>query len=139
MAGPVGELMARDPVTLPVDATAQDAARWMRDRDIGAVLVVDGERLHGIVTDRDLVVRALADRGDLSDCHLRDVCSQELVTATPEEDVDTVVARMRDHAVRRVAVVEGKRPLGVFSLGDAAIEKSPNSALGAISGAEGNI
>lgn len=69
---------------------------------------------------------------------LADVCSSDLVTATSQDDVDTAIARMPDKAVHRVAVVDDGRPVGVFSLDDAALEKDPDSALGDISGATAN-
>ncbi|EHR49429.1 putative signal-transduction protein containing cAMP-binding and CBS domains [Saccharomonospora marina XMU15] len=138
MAQLVREVMTAEPVTMPSDTPVRDAAREMRDNDIGDVLVVDNGELRGIATDRDIVVRALADRDDLSTVRIGEVCSERLVTATPNEDVDNAIARMREHAVRRVPVVEDGRPVGIFSIGDAAMEKDPRSALGDISAAAGN-
>jgi CBS domain-containing protein len=137
MAQLVGDVMTSDPVALPADTPVRQAALAMRDQDIGDVLVVDGERLHGIVTDRDLVVRGLAERDDLSDFTLRDVCTERPITAAPDEDIDSAIARMRENAVRRIPVVDRGRPVGVLSLGDAAIEQDPNSALANISAAPG--
>src|ERR671932_635037 len=102
MAQLVGDVMTTNPVTLPTDAPVRPAAEAMRDKDIGDVLVVDGGRLRGIVTDRDIVVRGLADRDDLSGCTLGEVCSEELVTATPDEEAEAAVFRMRENAVRRI-------------------------------------
>lgn len=130
--------MTTDPVTLAPDTPVQQAARAMREKDVGNVLVVEGDQVRGIVTDRDIVVRGLADRGDLSDCHLSDVCSEPLVTAGPDDDVDTAITKMRENAVRRIPVVENGRPVGVLSLGDAAIEKDSSSALADVSAARGN-
>ncbi|MFC9967045.1 CBS domain-containing protein [Nocardia ignorata] len=138
MAQHVRDLMTTDPVTLAPDTTAHQAAQVMRDSDIGAVLVGEEGQLRGIVTDRDLVVRALADRGDLSDCYLNDICSGQLITASPDEELDSAIQRMRQHAVRRIPVVEGERPVGVLSVGDAAIDRDSESALADISAAEGN-
>ncbi len=138
MAQLVRELMTPQPGALPVDTPVRDAARRMRDDDIGNVLVSDGEDVRGIVTDRDLVVRALADHDDLSNTRLRDVCSEQLITARPDDEAGNVVARMREHAVRRVPVVDQGRPVGMFSIGDAAMERDPDSALGDISAARGN-
>ncbi|GAA3673248.1 CBS domain protein [Lentzea atacamensis] len=138
MAQLVRDLMTADPVMLPPDTPVREAAKAMRDREIGDVLVVDGDRLCGIVTDRDLVVRALADRDDLADCFVRDVCSDQVVTADLTETVDTAIARMRENAVRRIPVVDGGRPVGVLSLGDAAVERDLDSVLGQISAAPGN-
>lgn len=131
----VRDLMTPDPVVLPPDTPVREAAQAMRDLDIGDVLVVDGGRLCGIVTDRDLVVRAMADRDDLSGCCVRDVCSEHVVTADLTETADSAIARMRENAVRRIPVVDAGRPVGVFSLGDAAVERDLSSVLGQISAA----
>ncbi|WP_447002166.1 CBS domain-containing protein [Saccharothrix isguenensis] len=138
MAQHVRDLMTTSPVTLAPDTPVREAAQAMRDQGIGDILVVDGDQVRGIVTDRDIVVRGLADRDDLSACRLSDVCSDQLVTATPDEDVDIVVTRMRENAVRRIPVVEDGRPVGVLSLGDAAIEKDSLSGLADISAARSN-
>lgn len=138
MARLVRELMTPDPVAFPADTPVRQAAVAMRDQDIGGVLVVDGSKLHGMVTDRDIVVRGLADRDDLSDCLLREVCSEHMVIATPDEEADVAITRMRDNAVRRIPVVEDGRAVGIFSLGDAAVALDSHSALADISAAEGN-
>ncbi|WP_199430555.1 CBS domain-containing protein [Qaidamihabitans albus] len=138
MAQLVRELMTADPEVLPRDAPVRQAAQRMRDRGIGDVLVVDDGRLCGVVTDRDIVVRALAERDDLSGTELREVCSEQLITASPNEEAGNAIARMREHAIRRVAVVDEGRPVGVFSIGDAAIERDPRSALSDISAAPAN-
>jgi len=138
MAQQVRDVMTSNPVTLPGDTPVRQAAQAMRDRDIGDVLVVDGDEVRGIVTDRDIVVRGVADRDDLADCRLRDVCSEQLVTTRPDENVEAAVARMRDSAVRRIPVVDGGRAVGVLSLGDAAIERDERSSLADISAARGN-
>ncbi|SFK29218.1 CBS domain-containing protein [Amycolatopsis sacchari] len=130
--------MTTNPVALPADTPVREAAQRMREREIGNVLVLDDDRVAGIVTDRDIVTRAVADRDDLSDCRLRDVCSSDLVTAAPDDDIDTAIERMREAAVRRIAVVEDGRAVGVFTLGDAALEKDSDSALGDISAATSN-
>lgn len=134
----VRDLMTTNPVALPGDTPVRQAAQRMREVDIGDVLVLDGEQVCGIVTDRDLVTRGLADRDDLSTLTLNDVCSKQLVTAVADEDADAAITRMREHAIRRMAVLDDGRPIGVLSLGDAAIEKDPHSALGDISAAQGN-
>ena len=138
MAQLVRELMTPQPVALPGDTPVRDAARRMRDDDIGNVLVSDGENVRGIVTDRDLVVRGLADHDDAVTMRLRELCSEQLITARPDDDASDVVARMREHAVRRVPVVDRGTPVGMFSIGDAAMERDPDSALGEISSARGN-
>jgi CBS domain-containing protein len=130
--------MTTNPVTMPAGTPVREAARAMREQDIGDVLVAEGGRLRGIVTDRDIVVRGVADFDDLSTCSLGDVCSDQLLTATPDEEVDAAITRMREAAVRRIPVVDGGQPVGVLSIGDAAIERDPRSALADISVEEGN-
>lgn len=134
----VRELMTADPVTLPPDTPVRRAAEVMREQDIGDVLVVDNGRLQGIVTDRDIVTRGVADFDDLSSCSLADVCSDQVLTATPSEPVEAAIARMREAAVRRIPVVDNGNPVGVLSIGDAAIDRDPTSALADISVEEGN-
>jgi len=138
MAQLVRDVMSAKPTTMGPDTPVREAAQAMRDRDIGDVLVVDGGKVRGIVTDRDIVVRGLADRDDMSACRLQDVCSDNLVTATPDEDADVAITRMRDAAVRRIPVVDNGKPVGVMSLGDAAIEMDERSGLADISAARGN-
>jgi CBS domain-containing protein len=134
----VQELMTTDLATLPPGTPVRQAARAMREKDVGTVLVVEDGRLRGIVTDRDIVVRGVADFDDLSACTLGDVCSDQLLTASPGEAADEAITRMRAAAVRRIPVVEDGRPVGVLSLGDAAMERDPDSALAEISAEEGN-
>jgi CBS domain-containing protein len=138
MAQQVRDLMTTNPVALPADTPVRNAAEAMREQDIGDVLVVEDGRLRGIVTDRDIVVRGVADFDDLSTCSLGDVCSDQLLTAAPDEDADAAITRMRGAAVRRIPVVDGDRPVGVLSIGDAAIERDPSSVLADISVEEGN-
>ena len=135
MAQLVRDIMTPDPVAMTADTPVRQAAQAMRDQDIGDVLVVEGDQLSGIVTDRDLVVRGLAERDDLSGCTLGEVCTRQPITATPDDDADSAIARMRHNAVRRIPVLDRGRPVGVLSLGDAAIEKDPDSALADISAA----
>src|SRR3954453_9377786 len=134
----VRDLMTTNPVTMPPGTPVRDAARAMREQDIGDVLVAEDGRLRGIVTDRDIVVRGVADFDDLSTCSLGDVCSDQLLTATPDEEADAAITRMRGAAVRRIPVVDGGRPVGVLSIGYAAIDRDPRSALADISAEEGN-
>jgi CBS domain-containing protein len=129
----VREVMTPNPVTLPSDASLHDAARRMRDDGIGDVLVVEGGEVRGIVTDRDITIRAVAEGRDPSGTTLADVCSSELVTAAPEDNADDAAQRMREAGVRRVPVIDNGQPIGVVSIGDLAIEKDPGSALGDIS------
>jgi CBS domain-containing protein len=133
MAQKVSDLMTSAPVSLRPAQPLTEAAKAMREQGIGSVLVVDGGRLKGLVTDRDIVVRAVADGRDPGRTTLAEVCSPDLVTAAPDDDADTAVQRMREHGVRRIPVVDGDRPVGVLSIGDMAIERDERSALADIS------
>ncbi|RCG33121.1 CBS domain-containing protein [Sphaerisporangium album] len=134
----VRDVMTHRPVCLPADAAVSKAARLMRDQAIGDVLVLKDDRLFGVVTDRDIVIRAVAEARDADSTPLGTLCTSEPVTVRPEEDADEVVRLMREKAIRRVPVVEDGRPVGIVSLGDVALEREPASTLSMISGAPPN-
>jgi len=138
MAERVREIMTPHPITLDAGATAAEAANMMKKRDVGDVLVSQNGELRGIVTDRDLVVRCLAEEGDARTRRLSDLCSGQLATLSPEDSIADAVALMERHAVRRAPVVENGAAVGIVSLGDLARERAPDSALGQISSASPN-
>lgn len=131
----VRDVMTPSPITLPASATLVDAARVMRDADMGSVVVLheDGS-LCGIVTDRDLVIRAIAE-DFLPRTMLEAVCTREAVTVGPDDDVTVAEQLMRERAIRRLPVVERGQVVGIVSLGDVAVKRDPQSLLGAISAA----
>lgn len=132
----IADVMTTRPVTVkPTDSVAH-VAELMRAKDIGAVLV-EGGSVTGVVTDRDLVVRVLAD-GRSASSMVGSVCTMHPLCARPQDDVDTVVETMRAHAVRRVPVIDGGAVIGVVSLGDLALLRDPGSVLGEISAAAPN-
>jgi CBS domain-containing protein len=131
----IREVMTPNPVTIPADMSAADAARLMRDRDIGDVLLMDQDRVMGIITDRDIVVRAVAAGQDPANVTVGDICSKELHTVEHTATVEEVIELMRGKAVRRVPVMDGVCPVGIVSIGDLAIERDRESALGDISAA----
>ncbi len=134
----VRDVMTGDPVTIEPLTSVTAVARLMRDRDLGAVLVTEGDRLRGLVTDRDLVVRSVAEGGDPEQTTVAGACSDDVVTVRSDEELDHAVRLMREHAVRRLPVVDDGRPVGIVSLGDLAMERDPESALGDISVARPN-
>ena len=138
MAKTLKDLMTRDPVTLAPQATAADAARLMRDHDIGDVIVCEGDQLCGIVTDRDLAVRCLAEKERPAERQLGEVCSLDVFTLAPDDSVELAVAAMKQRAIRRIPVVDGDRLVGVVSLGDLAQAQDAQSCLGQISAAPPN-
>jgi CBS domain-containing protein len=128
------DIMTANPVTCTSDATIQDVARLMDERDIGDVIIMDGETISGIVTDRDIVVRGLA-KGLDGTAQVVEVCTGDVVTLSPEDDVTKAAEVMAQQAIRRLPVVESGRPVGIVSLGDLAIDRDPDSALADISAA----
>ena len=131
--------MTSAPVTVEPQTSVATVARMMRDEDIGAVLVTEGDRLRGLVSDRDLVVRTLAEGGDPGRTTVAEACSDDLVTVGPDDDVRHAVELMREHSVRRMPVVDAEQhAVGIVSLGDLAIERDPESALGDISSTKPN-
>jgi CBS domain-containing protein len=138
MAQQIRELMPPNPVSLLGTASVREAARAMRDADIGDGIVIENNQIGGIVTDRDIVVRAVAEARDPATTTLADLCSHPLVTVTPTDSVEHAVQLMRNKAIRRLPVVDGGQAVGIVSLGDLAVERDPGSALGDISTAPPN-
>jgi CBS domain-containing protein len=133
MVQQVKELMTERPATLAMDASLAEAAMLMRDRDIGDVIVVEGEAATGIVTDRDIVIRGIAAGADPNTTPLGQVVSKDLNAVAPDDPVERAIAVMREKAIRRVPVLEGGKPVGVLSIGDLAIERDERSVLADIS------
>lgn len=135
MARTVEEIMTRDPRTVNADDPIVDAARVMRDNDIGDVIVMDGGQITGIVTDRDIVVRGVAEDLDPSSAEVSEVCTTGVETIEPDASVDDALRRMREKDIRRLPVAKNGRPVGIISLGDLAVEREPDSTLADISAA----
>jgi CBS domain-containing protein len=133
MGQQVKEVMTTRPITLDRDASLVEAARVMRDRGIGDVIVVEGEDAEGIVTDRDIVIRGVAEGADPNTTRLGQVVSGDLTSVAPDDPVERAIELMREKAVRRLPVLEGGKPVGVVSLGDLAIQRDAGSVLADIS------
>src|SRR5687768_5716255 len=115
----VRELMTDAVKTVTPGAPLQEVARLMRDEDIGSVPVAENDKLVGMVTDRDIVIRGLADSGRLDDKCARDVMSQQVLYCRDDETVEEVLKNMGEQQIRRLPVVdESKRLVGVISIGD---------------------
>jgi CBS domain-containing protein len=138
MARLVRESMTAEPLCIASDTTLVDAAIQMREDDIGDVLVIEQGRIRGVLTDRDIVVRALAEGKDPAGTTVGEIASGHLVMVSPDDPVSHVVELMREHAVRRLPVCQDGRPVGIVSIGDLAIEQDPRSALADISAAPAN-
>jgi CBS domain-containing protein len=138
MAPRINEVMTHDPRTVSADSTLTDAARIMRDADVGAIVVERDGAVAGIVTDRDIVVRAVADGRDPGSTRVGDVASQSVVTVTPDQSVEDARRLMREHDVRRIVVEQGGRTVGILSLGDLAVAGDAEAELTDISAASPN-
>ena len=138
MARYLREIMTQNPVTVQTTDSVVAAARSMRDGNIGDVVVVERGEIQGILTDRDIVVRALAEGRDPARTTVGEICSRELTTVSASDPIADAVTIMRDKAIRRLPVVDGGRPIGIVSLGDLAVEHAPESTLGGISAAPPN-
>jgi CBS domain-containing protein len=138
MAKTIRTIMTEEPRTVDAGSTLVDAAKTMKQADIGDVIVTENGKVCGIVTDRDITVRAVAENRDPRSTRVAEICSAELTTLAPDQSIDDAVALMRKSDVRRLPVVEDGRAVGIVSLGDLAVERDPDSALADISAASPN-
>jgi CBS domain-containing protein len=136
MAEFVKDVMTPGVVAVRPDASLVEAAQLMRAQNIGDVVVADGQDVVGVLTDRDITVRAVADGADPLTVSARTVCTPDPLVVAPDDPVSAAVTLMREHAVRRLPVVENGLPVGIVTLGDLAEAQDPTSALADISRAE---
>ncbi len=116
------EIMTTEVETGEPDTTLEEIAAMMRDGDVGAIPIVEDDELVGIVTDRDIVVRCIAEGKDPAETTVEDVLSEDLETATPDMDVEEAARIMSRRQIRRLPVVEENRLIGIVSLGDIAVK-----------------
>src|SRR5213080_3020178 len=122
MAKSVRDVMTPGVRTVSPSQSLVEAAEVMKGEDVGSVPVVEEGRLAGIVTDRDIVIRAVAERRDPQTVKVDEVASRQLVTVEPEQDLDEALALMARHQVRRLPVVEAGRLVGMLAQADVALE-----------------
>jgi CBS domain-containing protein len=118
----VKDAMTSDVKTAAPSQSLTDAAILMKQEDVGAIPVVDGERLVGVVTDRDIVIRGIADGSDPHAIKVGDIASRDVVTVRPDDDLEEALRLMAQHQVRRLPVVEDGRLVGVVATADVALE-----------------
>jgi CBS domain-containing protein len=118
--GQIRDLMTSNPATCESSTTVVEAAKHMAQKDVGPIPVVDGDRLVGIVTDRDIVLRVVAEGRDPSSTKVGDIASKQLETVSPEEDLDSALRKMASAQVRRLPVVENGRLVGIVAQADVA-------------------
>jgi CBS domain-containing protein len=120
MGKSISEVMTRDVRAAEPTTTVVEAARTMAKEDVGPIPVVEDGRLVGIVTDRDIVVRVVAEGKDPASTRVRDIASSDLVTVAPDADLDEALKLMAQKQVRRLPVVEGDRLVGIVAQADVA-------------------
>ncbi|MCI0438182.1 MAG: CBS domain-containing protein [Chloroflexi bacterium] len=138
MAQSVQDVMTTDVVTVQAGDSVADAAKAMRDADIGDVIVMRESRIFGILTDRDIVVRVIAEGKDVNQVMAGEVASQNPITASPDTSTDEATSMMKEAAIRRIPVMNSEEVVGIVSIGDLAMESDRESALGEISAAPPN-
>jgi CBS domain-containing protein len=130
MAKSVQELMSSNPHTITPDETVADAAKIMRDEDVGIIPITDGDRLAGTITDRDITIRVIAEGKDPTSTNVGDVASKDIVAIEPQQDLSEALKLMAQHQVRRLPVVEEDgRLVGILAQADVA-RASDDAATG---------
>lgn len=130
----ISEVMTRDVQTVRPDQTAQEAANFMLRADAGAIPVTDGDRLIGIITDRDIAVRGVAE-GHGPETPVRELMTNDIVAARIDDDTDDVAVRMSEAQVRRLPVIDHEERLcGIVSLGDLSQRADESAAEQALEG-----
>jgi signal-transduction protein with cAMP-binding, CBS, and nucleotidyltransferase domain len=124
MDAKVRDVMTPGPIGVDYHRSIGEAARTMRDWGVGALLVVSGQSLYGLVTDRDLVVRAVAEARD-ADEPVGPLSSPDVIGVDADAGVHEAMRLMREHAVRRLPVLEDGQVAGIVSLGDLALPDEP--------------
>jgi CBS domain-containing protein len=130
----VSEVMTRDVQTVRPEQSAQQAAAFMLNTDAGSIPVMEGDRLIGMITDRDIAVRGVA-KGHGPDTPVRELMTNDMICARLDDDCDEVASKMSEAQVRRLPVIdEQERLCGIVSLGDLAREGAPDTAEQALEG-----
>ena len=136
MAKSIRDAMTEDPRSIGASASVVEAARLMREEHIGSLPVTDDERLVGMVTDRDITTRVVAESADPKTTSVGDVYSRDLISVEPDKDLDDALRLMARHQVRRLPVVENGRLVGIVAQADIALrddEKRTGQLVEAIS------
>ena len=133
MSKSIHKVMTANPCAIDADKTVEYAAKMMRDEDVGFAPIVEGKRLIGTFTDRDLAVRVVAEGKDPRSTTVRDVASKQLVTIDPQQSLDEALRLMATHQVRRLPVVEQDGSLlGVVAQADVAREAGASATGGLV-------
>ena len=127
------DIMTPNPECIRPEDTLQEAARRMRELDVGSLPVCDNDRLAGMITDRDITVRAVADGKDPRTTTVREAMSEDLVFGFEDQDIDDAARVMEQRKIRRLVVLNrDKRMVGIVSLGDLAVESHDRARAGEV-------
>ena len=127
----VRDVMTPNPDCVSSDADVRDAARIMKDKDTGVVPVVDGKKVIGLITDRDIVVRGIAEGKDITNCRVVELMTKHVRSVREDAPVDEALTLMSSAEIRRVPVVNGSDELvGIISIGDIAVETNKDNRVG---------
>jgi CBS domain-containing protein len=128
----IREVMTSDPRSVEPTTSVADAARMLRTEDVGSLPIIEQGRIAGMLTDRDIVLRVVAEGRDPESTRVADVASRELITVDPEQSLDEAARMMSDHQLRRLPVVdEDGRLVGIVAQADLARE-APYARTGAV-------
>jgi CBS domain-containing protein len=127
MGKSIKDTMTANPCSIDADKPVSYAAKMMRDEDVGLAPVVEGDRLVGTLTDRDIALRVVAEGRDAESTTVREVASRDVVTVNPDQGLDEALSLMAEHQVRRLPVVEESgRLVGVVAQADIAEHADPS-------------
>ena len=130
----ISEVMTRNVQTVRPDQTAREAAAFMLSADAGSIPVTEGDRLIGMITDRDIAVRGVA-KGHGPDTPVRELMTDDVICAREDDDIDEVASKMSQAQVRRLPVIDSQERLcGIVSLGDLSREADEDCAAEALQG-----
>jgi CBS domain-containing protein len=124
MANSVRDAMTEDPRSIGKSVSVVEAARLMREQDIGSIPITDDEKLVGMITDRDITTRVVAEAADPKMTTVEDVYSPDLISVEPDKDLEEALRLMARHQVRRLPVVEDGRLVGIVAQADIALREN---------------
>jgi len=125
MGKKVTDSMSSNPRSVDADQSVANAAKMMKDADVGLAPIVEEDRLVGTVTDRDIAIRAVAAGKDPETTKVLEIATKEVVTIGPAQELEEALSLMAEHQVRRLPVVEDGRLVGVLAQADVAKDASP--------------
>ncbi len=128
MGKSVRDAMTGNPRSIGASTSVVEAARLMREQDIGSLPITDDEKLVGMITDRDITTRVVAEAADPTSMSVEDVYSRDLISVEPDEDLDEALQLMARHQVRRLPVVENGRLVGIVAQADIALKDNDKTA-----------